>query len=85
MERSFETLDICAKKLESVELANLVHSLTKKFFTSESDVLDPVELYERSTEHNPNFWQEIQYRISKENLVLLVFDSAYRAWQIHDA
>lgn len=31
------------------------------------------------------FWQEIQHRISQENLVLLVFDSAYRAWKIHDA
>lgn len=63
----------------------MINSLTKKFFTSESNVLDPVELNEKSTEHNPNFWQEIQHRVSQENLVFLVFDSAYRAWKIHDA
>ncbi|NWF13765.1 hypothetical protein HX785_08695 [Pseudomonas reactans] len=85
IDSSLKTLDIHAKKIESSELATLINSLTKKFFTSESNALDPVELNEKSTEHNPNFWQEIQHRVSQENLVFLVFDSAYRAWKIHDA
>lgn len=85
IDHALKALDISAKKLDSSEIASLIQSLTNKFFKSESNVLDPVELNEKSAEHNPNFWQEIQHRVSQENLVLLVFDSAYRAWKIHDA
>lgn len=85
IDHALNTLNISSEKLDSTEIATLIHSLTKKFFRLESNILDPVELNEKNTEHNPNFWQEIQYRISKENLVLLVFDSTYRAWKIHDA
>jgi hypothetical protein len=85
IDHALNTLCISSKKLDSTEIATLIHSLTKKFFRLESTLLDPVELNAKSTEHNPNFWQEIQYRVSEESLVLLVCDSAYRAWKIHDA
>ncbi|UII73134.1 hypothetical protein LVW35_08140 [Pseudomonas sp. HN11] len=85
IDHALKALDIRSKKLEFSEIASLIQSLTKKFFKSERNVLDPVQLNEKSTEQNPNFWQEIQHRISQENLVLLVFDSAYRAWKIPDA
>lgn len=85
IDHALNNLDISSEKLAPIKTASLIHALTKKFFKSESDVLDPVELNEKSTEHNPDFWQEIQNRISQESLVLVVFDSAYRAWKIHDA
>jgi hypothetical protein len=76
------TLAINAKKLGQDELTTLVNSLTKLFFRFQSNVLDPVEMNEKSTEHNPDFWKEIKHRIDKKNLILLVLDSRYRGWEI---
>ncbi|AZF32589.1 hypothetical protein C4J89_3116 [Pseudomonas sp. R4-35-07] len=76
------TLAINAKKLGQNELITLVNGLTKHFFRFQSNVLDPVEMNEKGTEHNPNFWKEIQHRIDKKNLILLVLDSEYRGWKI---
>ncbi|MDQ0979881.1 hypothetical protein [Pseudomonas synxantha] len=45
-------------------------------------MLDSTELNEKYTEHNSNFWKEMPYRISKNGLLLLVFGSTYRAWEI---
>lgn len=76
------TLKIDYRELETAELTALIKTLTKTFFKSESNVLDPVELNEKNVEHNPNFWKEINQRIHKKDLTLLVFDSTYTAWEI---
>lgn len=76
---------INAKKLGPDELTTLVNALTRRFFKFQSNVLDPVELNEKSAEHNPSFWKEIQHRAPKKHLIFLVFDSRYRGWEIDDA
>lgn len=76
------TLKIDYRGLETAELTALIKTLTKTFFKSESNVLDPVELNEKNVEHNPDFWKEINQRIHKKDLTLLVFDSTYTAWEI---
>ncbi len=85
IDAAFNTLNIGAGKLDSSELNLLINALTRKFFKSQSNVLDPIELNEKSMEHNPDFWKEIPYRISESGLVLLVFDSAYTAWKIDNS
>ncbi|MFP3497819.1 hypothetical protein SB759_26725 [Pseudomonas sp. SIMBA_059] len=85
VDEAFKTLKIDSKKLEETELTDLIKSLTKKFFKSQSNVLDAINLNEKKTEHNPNFWREIENRIHKKNLILLVFDSSYRAWKVSSA
>ncbi|WPN52365.1 hypothetical protein QMK52_26285 [Pseudomonas sp. P9_2] len=85
IDAAFNTLNIDAGKLDSSELNLLINALTRKFFKSQSNVLDPIELNEKSTEHNPDFWKEIPYRISEKDLVLVVFDSAYTAWKIDNS
>ncbi|AKS05614.1 hypothetical protein [Pseudomonas trivialis] len=83
--QALKKLHIRSTKLQSSELATLIHALTRKFFKSESDILDRVELFEKSTEHNPDFWKEIQHRIIKKNLILLVLDSTYSAWTVSNS
>ncbi|KFF43292.1 MULTISPECIES: hypothetical protein [Pseudomonas] len=85
IDAAFNTLNIGAGKLDSSELNLLINALTRKFFKSQSNVLDPIELNEKSTEHNPDFWKEIPYRISERDLILVVFDSAYTAWKIDNS
>ncbi len=50
-----------------------------------SSILDPIDLNDKSTEYNPKFCQEIQYRIHQVHLIFLVYDSAYSAWKVDDA
>ena len=85
IDEACNTLKISSRKLDANELNILINSLTRKFFKSQSNVLDLTDLNEKCTEHNPNFWKEMPYRISKNGLVLLVFDSKYRAWKIGNA
>ncbi|WP_315337747.1 hypothetical protein [Pseudomonas grimontii] len=82
---AFRSLEISSRKLQIDETTALINDLTKKFFKSESSFLDPVELNEKNSEHNPNFWKEIQYRINKKDLILLVLDSTYWGWEIDNA
>ncbi|WP_411379947.1 hypothetical protein [Pseudomonas sp. MPB26] len=78
-------LKINHNKTHSEDLKKLVKKITGKFFRSESQILDPVNLIETATEYNPNFWKEIPERIKKTDLMLLVFDTDYRAWELRDA
>jgi hypothetical protein len=82
---TLNTLKISHNKMHPEETKNLIKNITKNFFRSESEILDPMDFIEKSTEHNPNFWQEIPERIKKTDLTLLVFDTAYRAWELKDA
>ncbi|RDS92666.1 hypothetical protein [Pseudomonas fluorescens] len=82
---AFRSLEISSRKLQTYETTALINNLTKKFFKSESSFLDPVELNEKNSEHNPNFWKEIQYRINQKDLILLVLDSTYSGWEIDNA
>ena len=85
IDEACNALNLDAGKLDSSELNLLISSLTRKFFKAQSKVLDPIELNEKSTEHNPDFWKEVPHRISGNGLVLLVFDSAYSAWRMENA
>lgn len=85
VDEAFITLGIEFRKLEPVELKALIKALTNRFFKSESNVLDPIEMNEKSTEHNPDFWKEVQHRIYKKDLTLLVFDSRYIAWEVENS
>lgn len=80
--QAFVTLNIDYRELGSAEITVLIKNLTKIFFKSESNVLDPVELKEKSAEHNPDFWKEIHQRIHTKDLTLLIFDSTYSAWEV---
>ncbi|WGT28313.1 hypothetical protein [Pseudomonas marginalis] len=82
---AFRSLEINSRKLQTYETTALINNLTKKFFKSESSFLDPVELNEKNSEHNPNFWKEIQYRINQKDLIFLVLDSTYSGWEIDNA
>ncbi|TFY92270.1 hypothetical protein DYL61_17510 [Pseudomonas nabeulensis] len=85
IDETFENMKITHKKLDQEELSTIINTLTKTFFKSESNLLNPTELNEKSTEYNPKFWREIQHRIHQKHLILLVYDSAYRAWEVGDA
>ncbi|WLI06085.1 hypothetical protein PSH66_26465 [Pseudomonas sp. FP597] len=85
IDETLNTLKIQHEKLQAKELAALINSITKTFFTSQSDILDLNNLIEKHTEYNPNFWKEIPERITKTGLTLLVFDTAYRAWKLRSA
>ena len=63
---ALKSLKIDSRKLEETELTDLIKSLTKKFFKSQSNVLDTTELNEKKTEYNPNFWSEIENHIHKK-------------------
>ncbi|MBB6287743.1 MULTISPECIES: hypothetical protein [unclassified Pseudomonas] len=85
LDEAFRSLEISSIEFQIDETTTLINDLTKKFFKSESSFLDPVELNEKNSEHNPNFWKEIQYRINQKNLILLVLDSTYSGWEIENA
>lgn len=85
IDAAFNTLNIDAGKLDSSELNLLINALTRKFFKSQSNVLDPIELNEKARSTTLTFWKEIPYRISEKDLVLVVFDSAYTAWKIDNS
>ncbi|MEX5630890.1 hypothetical protein [Pseudomonas marginalis] len=85
IDKTVTHLEINSRKLQTYETTALINNLTKKFFKSESSFLDPVELNEKNSEHNPNFWKEIQYRINQKDLILLVLDSTYSGWEIDSA
>lgn len=85
LDQAIKTLEINSRKLEPGELTDLISALTKTFYKSQSNILDPIHMNEKSAEHNPNFWQEIQHRVNEKDLILLVCDSKYRGWQIESA
>ncbi|MBJ2241877.1 MULTISPECIES: hypothetical protein [Pseudomonas] len=85
LDETINTLKISSKKLNSEEIATLISTLTKKYFKTEKNVLDPVDFNEKCTEHNPDFWKEIPDRIKKNDLILLVFDTGHRAWKLENA
>jgi phage gp16-like protein len=66
LDETINTLKISSKKLNSEEIATLISTLTKKYFKTEKNVLDPVDFNEKCTEHNPDFWKEIPDRIKKK-------------------
>lgn len=65
LDETINTLKISSKKLNPEEIATLISTLTKKYFKTEKNVLDPVDFNEKCTEHNPDFWKEIPDRIKK--------------------
>jgi hypothetical protein len=85
IDEALNTLKIERKKIVKREIDQLIKSLTKKYFKTESTILDAMEFNETETEHNPSFWQEIENRVKKPDLILLVFDTDYRAWIINNS
>ncbi|VVN44822.1 hypothetical protein PS664_05732 [Pseudomonas fluorescens] len=79
--------DLCIqhKELNPEELNALIVSLCRYFFREGENILDPTRLIAKETEYNPGFWQEISKRIQCNHLLLVVFDTAYRAWEIGDS
>jgi hypothetical protein len=79
--------DLCIqhKELTLEELNALIVSLCRYFFRQGESILDPIRLITKSTEYNPGFWQEVSKRIQCNHLILIVFDTAYRAWEIGDS
>jgi hypothetical protein len=65
LDEAFRSLKISSIEFQIDETTALINNLTKKFFKSESNFLDPVELNEKNSEYNPNFWKDIQYCIKK--------------------
>ncbi|TWC64503.1 hypothetical protein FBY10_112198 [Pseudomonas sp. SJZ103] len=55
LDEAFRSLEISSIEFQIDETTTLINDLTKKFFKSESSFLDPVELNEKNSEHNPNF------------------------------
>ncbi|XKU42979.1 hypothetical protein BG51_09775 [Pseudomonas [fluorescens] ATCC 17400] len=65
LDEVLKTLKITSKKLNPEELETLILNLTKKYFKTEKNVLDPLDFNEKHTEHNPDFWKQIPERIKK--------------------
>jgi hypothetical protein len=82
---AFTNQHLISRKLAENELKELISALTRKFFKSESIVLDLIELNAKSAEHNPSFWKEIHRRIHTQDLTFLIFDSYYKAWRVKTA
>jgi len=79
------TLGIEGRKLNASQLSSLMTSLSESFFRAKQKTLDPNDLNVKTEQHNPNFWKEIQDLIHSDRLILIVFDSAHRAWEIGNA
>jgi hypothetical protein len=79
------TLGIESRKLNASQLSSLITSLSESFFRAKQKTLDPNDLNVKTEQHNPNFWKEIQDLIHSDRLILIVFDSAHRAWEIGNA
>jgi hypothetical protein len=79
------TLGIEGIKLNSSQISSLITSLIERFFKTKQKTLDPNYLNVKTEQHNPNFWKEIQDLIHSDQLILIVFDSAHRAWEIGSA
>ncbi|MCF5724155.1 hypothetical protein [Pseudomonas syringae] len=82
IDEALENSGIENKKLDTVELEALITPLRQFFYGAGKGLLDPVELRVKHSEHNPDFWQEVSERILSNDLILVVFDTAYRAWGI---
>lgn len=85
LDEVLKILKITSKKLNPEELETLILNLTKKYFKTEKNVLDPLDFNEKHTEHNPDFWKQIPERIKKTDLIFLVFDTDYRGWKLKNA
>lgn len=79
---SLENLGIQSRKLSPKDLDTLIASLGKVFFCESADHLDPTQLRVNRTEHNSDFWQETSEHIQSDQLIFIVFDTSYRAWEI---
>ncbi|MGR2708532.1 hypothetical protein K0P33_13985 [Pseudomonas sp. ArH3a] len=79
---SLENLGIQNKKISAPDLDILITSIAKVFFCEGANFLDPIQLRVKRTEYNPNFWQEVSWRIQSDQLIFLVCDTSYRAWEI---
>lgn len=80
-----ESLCIKNKKLNTDALKALTASLCQKFCRAGCSLLNPTELIAKRTEHNPGFWKEVSQRIHQDRLIFMVFDTAYRAWEIESS
>ncbi|TFY84097.1 hypothetical protein DYL59_30790 [Pseudomonas kairouanensis] len=85
IDEALEHSGIENRKFNNDELGALITSLRQVFFGTGSRFLDPAELRVKHSEHNPNFWQEISGRILNDDLILVVFDTAYRAWSLESS
>ena len=85
IDEALENLGIENRKLNTDELEALITSLRHAFFCAGKRVLDPIELRVKHSEHNPDFWQEVSERILNDDLILVVFDTAYKAWGIQNS
>jgi predicted transcriptional regulator len=77
-----KNLNIQNKKLSDDNLKILISRLCEEFFVMKSRFLDPAGLRVKHSEHNPDFWHEISEHIIQGQLIFVVFDTAYRAWEI---
>lgn len=84
IDEALENLRIENRKFNTDELKVLIAFLCKIFFGG-AKFLDPNNIKIKHIEHNPGFWQEVSKRITKDQLIFVVFDTAYRAWAIEKA
>lgn len=84
IDETLENLQIKNTKFNTDELKTLITSLCKIFFGG-AQYLDPNSLKIKHAEYNPKFWQEVSKRIYNDQLILIVVDTAYRAWAIEKA
>lgn len=74
-----------AKKLKTNEVESLTTLLSERFFRAKQKTLDLNDLNVNTEQHNPIFWKAIQDLIHSDRLILIVFDSAHRAWEMGSA
>lgn len=79
---SLENLGIQSRKFPPKNLDTLIASLGNVFFYESTNHLDSTQLRVNRTEYNPNFWQEASEHIQSDQLIFIVFDTSYRAWEI---
>ena len=82
IDESLENLGIQSRKLAPEDLDILIASLGNVFFCESANHLDPIQLRVNRTEYNPDFWQEVSKHIESDQLIFVVFDTSYRAWEI---
>ena len=82
IDESLENLGIQSRKLAPENLDILITSLGNVFFCESANPLDPIQLRVNRTEYKPDFWQEVSKHIESDQLIFVVFDTSYRAWEI---
>ncbi|NYH12683.1 hypothetical protein [Pseudomonas moraviensis] len=85
IDSALEEQNLANKKLNEIELANLINDLTIAFFSSPAKNLDPYFLKNTEKKHDPEFWKKVDTIDDLEHPTLIVNDGKTHAWELESS